>query len=183
MNTRSAFVIAGVWALAVAVAVHTLQFPGSVPDFAKATGGGILLDAVPAFSADEVYERLESYGASGRRNYLFRNVTVDVLLPLSVVPFLFLFMRRGLKRASLAPMARIFLLSVPLVYVAFDLVENGSVVMLLSQYPARVDALAASLPYLTIVKRLASIAALIAPVVMFGVAYVRQKGSARPSAA
>jgi hypothetical protein len=95
MTTRTVFTAAIIWALFVVVAVHFLDFPGSVPDFQRASGGGKLLDATPAFSATGVYDRLGGYGADGRRNYSFRNVTVDVLLPLSVLPFLFLFMRRA----------------------------------------------------------------------------------------
>jgi hypothetical protein len=84
MTTQKTFVIAGVWALLVVLAVHFLQFPGSVPDFTRASGGGVLLDASPAFTPDATFERLAAYGEAGRQNYSFRNVTVDVLLPLSV---------------------------------------------------------------------------------------------------
>lgn len=73
--------------------VHALDFPGSVPNFRNRSGGGILLDIKPAFSEAGVYERLDSYGEEGRRIYSFRNATVDVVLPLSLLPFLFLFMR------------------------------------------------------------------------------------------
>ena len=48
MRTRKAFVIAGLWAFLIVVAVHFIQFPGSVPDFNRASDGGILLDASPA---------------------------------------------------------------------------------------------------------------------------------------
>jgi len=102
MRTRKAFVIAGFWAFLVVVAVHFLQFPGSGPDFNRASGGGVLLDASPAFTPDGIYERLDGYGETGRQNYSFRNVTVDVLLPMSVFPFLFLLIRRVVARFRLA---------------------------------------------------------------------------------
>jgi hypothetical protein len=101
MRTRKAFVIAGLWAFLVVGAVHFIQFPGSVPDFNRASDGGILLDASPAFTPDGIYDRLTGYGEAGRRNYSFRNVTVAVLLPLSVLPFLVLLIRRAL--AAYAP--------------------------------------------------------------------------------
>src|SRR5687768_4109014 len=67
-------------AMLVFLAVHFLNFPGSVPDFRRASGGGTLLDMTPEFSEDPLYARLTGYGEAGRANYSFRNVTTDVLL-------------------------------------------------------------------------------------------------------
>lgn len=175
MSTRKAFVIAGLWALLVVIAVHFLQFPGSVPDFNRASGGGILLDASPAFTPDGIYERLAGYGEEGRRNYSLRNVTIDVLLPLSVLPFLLLLSRRAFARYSPATVMRGFVLSLPVVYVVFDLLENASVLVLLANYPERMNVLAASLPYTTLVKRAASLLALGVPLVMLGLEFIRRK--------
>ena len=79
MTTRTIFLTALVWAVVVVLVVHFLDFPGSVPNFRQVSGGGTLLDASPAFTADSVYQRLGEYGDEGRRNYSFRNVTVDIL--------------------------------------------------------------------------------------------------------
>jgi hypothetical protein len=175
MRTRKLFVIAGVWAFLVVIAVHFLQFPGSVPDFARASGGGILLDASPAFTPDGIYDRLAGYGEVGRQNYLFRNVTIDVLLPLSVLPFLFLLIRRAIARFSFSRLVTGLFLSIPFVYVGFDLLENASVLALLANYPVRVDVLAASLPYTTVVKRAASLFAVGIPLVMLGLQFLRSR--------
>ena len=175
MRTRKAFVIAGLWAVLVVVAVHFIQFPGSVPDFNRASDGGILLDASPAFTPDGIYDRLTGYGEAGRRNYSFRNVTIDVLLPLSVLPFLVLLIRRALARYALGPVLRGLLLSVPVAYVVFDLLENASVLALLANYPERMNVLAAILPYTTLVKRAASLFALGIPLAMLGFEFVRRK--------
>jgi hypothetical protein len=175
MRTRKAFVIAGLWAFLVVVAVHFIQFPGSVPDFNRASDGGILLDASPAFTPDGIYHRLAGYGDAGRRNYSFRNVTIDVLLPLSVLPFLVLLIRRALARYSLGPVLRGLLLSMPVAYVVFDLLENASVLALLANYPERMNVLAASLPYTTLVKRAASLFALGIPLAMLGFDFIRRK--------
>jgi hypothetical protein len=72
----------------------------------------------------ESYDRLAGYGAAGRQNYLFRNVTIDVLLPLSVFPSLFLLIRRAIARFSFSRLVTGLFLSVPFVYVAFDLLER-----------------------------------------------------------
>jgi hypothetical protein len=65
-------------------------------------------------------------------------------------------------------------LSVPFVYVAFDLLENASVLALLANYPERMDVLAASLPYTTVVKRAASVFAVGIPLAMLGFLFVRR---------
>lgn len=155
MRTRRAFVLAGLWAFLVVVAVHFLQFPGSVPDFTRASDGGILLDASPAFTSDGIYDRLAGYGEEGRKNYSFRNVTIDVLLPLSVLPFLLLLSRRALARYSPGTVIRSCVLA----------------------HPSRMcmNVLAASLPYTTLVKRAASLLALGLPLAMFGLDFVRRK--------
>lgn len=151
------------WAVLVVVAVHSLRFPGSVPDFVAASGGGMLLDATPAFAADEVHRRLTEYGEAGRRNYSFRNMTVDIVLPFSVLPFLILLAGRGATALSPRRAVAWILVSLPLIYLLFDLLENGLVLALLNAYPSRRDALAGVLPYVTIVKRAASLLAIVVP--------------------
>ena len=89
MRTHRTFFIALAWASLMAFVVHFLDFPGSVPNFREVSGGGTLLDALPAFTPDETYQRLAAYGEAGRQNYSLRDVTVDVLLPPSVLPFCF----------------------------------------------------------------------------------------------
>lgn len=173
------FITTGIWAFLVVLGVHFLQFPGSVPDFDRASGGGVLLDAQPAFTPDGVYGRLAGYGEEGRRNYSFRNVTTDVLLPVSLLPFLFLLTRRAVTSYSLSTFLRNILLSVPVAYVVVDLLENASVLALLAQYPERMNVLAATLPYTTVIKRAASLFAIGIPLAMLGFEWVRRKPLAR----
>ena len=160
-------------AILVFIAVHFFSFPGSVPDFRKASQGGVLLDMTPAFSEDALYARLAGYGAAGRANYAFRNVTADVLLPLALLPFLFLWMRRMLDRLSLSGAARAALLAIPVVYVLFDLVENGMVLALLARFPVRMQLLSLVLPYVTIVKRAASMLAIFVPLGILAFVFTR----------
>jgi hypothetical protein len=181
MTPRTIFVAALVWAVLVVIAVHFLDFPGSVPDFQHASGGGTLLDASPAFSSTGVYSRLDEYGEDGRRNYAFRNMTIDVLLPLSVLPFLFLMMRKAVMPFRFGQLLRAALLSLPVIYVVFDLLENSIVLVLLGNYPQRLDLLAVSLPYTTIVKRAASLLAMAVPLVMMGLNSVRSRAALRAS--
>lgn len=170
---RKLFVAAFLWAIFVVLAVHLLQFPGSVPDFERASGGGELLDVKPSFSVDATYSRLEQYGEGGRRNYFWRNLSVDVILPLSLLPFLYLLMRRASSRLSLGRMARASLLSIPLAYVGFDLAENALVLALLASYPHRLTTLAAVLPLLTVIKRVASLLTIFVPLLILAFAGFR----------
>lgn len=174
MSKRTTFIASLLWAVLVVVVVHFALFPGSVPDFQRASSGGVLLDASPEFTADGVYDRLAGYGDQGRKNYSFRNLTVDVFLPLSVLPFLFLLMRRAVARVAPGRTLVLVLLAVPLVYVMFDFLENSIVLVLLRCYPERVNLLAVSLPYATIVKRIASVVAIVVPLGLLGVSSIQR---------
>jgi hypothetical protein len=66
-------------------------------------------------------------------------------------------------------------LSVPVAYVVFDLLENASVLALLTKYPERMHVLAATLPYTTVIKRAASLFAIGIPSAMLGFELVRKK--------
>lgn len=175
MTKNGAFFLAMVWAFLVVGAIHFLDFPGSVPRFKQVSGGGVLLDVSPVFQVETTYQRLASYGQAGRESYAFRNLTVDILLPLSMFPFLFLFMRRALTSFQLAPGFRLFLLSFSFGYVLFDLAENAVVLAILNVYPERLQSLAVVLPYLTVVKRAASILALVVPLIIFTVKLFRRR--------
>ena len=175
MNSRILYVASLLLAVLVVFAVHSLDFPGSVPNFERLSGGGVLLDVKPSFSEEMTYQRLSEYGDEGRQNYVFRNLTLDVVLPLTVFPALFLLMWNALKRFSFGRIARVFLFSLPYLYVAFDIIENGTVLTLLGYFPDRMHLLAGILPYITVVKRSASLLALAIPLVIFGVALIQRR--------
>jgi hypothetical protein len=88
-------------------------------------------------------------------------------------------MRGALDRLSAGRIARTFLLAAPIIYVVFDLLENGAVLALLANFPARMHLLAGVLPYLTIIKRSASMLAIIGPVIIFGFAVIRTQWTQR----
>ena len=175
MKNRALLAFASLLAVIVVFAVHSLDFPGSVPDFVRSSAGGVLLDVKPSFSEEAIYRRLTDYGERGRSSYAFRNRTVDVLLPLAVFPALFLLMVHAAGRFSFGRGTRALLYSLPFVFVIFDFAENGVVLALLAYFPDRAPLLAAILPYLTVVKRIASLLALAIPLVMFIVALVRAR--------
>lgn len=175
MTSQRTFLLAFAWAFLIVFAVHVLDFPGSVPNFTKVSGGGTLLDALPAFTPIQTYQRLAAYGEAGRQNYSFRNVTVDVLLPLSVFPLLFLLARRALTRVPMRRVLGTLLLSLPFVYVTFDLLENAAVLGLLAHYPEHLVLLASTLPYVTMIKRAASLLAVALPMSLLTFQFVRRR--------
>jgi hypothetical protein len=175
MRKLSPFVLAVTAAVLVVFAVHFLDFPGSVPRFKEVSGGGTLFDASPAFTVGELYQRLTDFGENGRRSYRSRNVTVDVLLPLSLLPFLCMLMLKAVKPLRLNRFVRLSLLGLPLAYVILDLAENAAVLVLLNNYPERMELLAAILPIITLSKRAASLLALVVPLAMIGIRLLRTK--------
>lgn len=177
MDNRYRLSIALIVAVSVFVPVHFFNFHGSVPNFRQVSGGGELFDVKTASSQDDLYTRVAGYGEEGRRNYAFRNKTVDVALPFSLLPFLVLLMLRGLKPFPFNRPTRLALVAVPFLYVLFDLAENGSVLLILEQYPDRASAFETILPYLTLIKRTAVVAALLVPLGLMG--YSRHKQAAR----
>ena len=175
MTKRTRLVFATVLAVIVVFAVHAVDFPGSVPRFEKLSRGGVLLDAVPSFNVDDVYRRLSDYGEQGRASYSFRNVTVDVLLPLSVLPLLFLLARLADPGVQRKHLLRGLLLALPFAYVLFDFAENAQVLFLLDSYPRRMEVIAGVLPYVTSVKRLASLLAIFVPLSILVFRFLRAK--------
>lgn len=160
MNSSRVFYGSLFWALLVFICVHFLHFPGSLPDFREASGGGTLFDNDIAWTPEELYQRLGSFGERGRDNYVFRNLTVDMLLPLSLFPFLYLWMRRSIRDLESIPL-RQGLLALPWAYLLFDVIENLIVLALILNFPLQMPILVAVLPYATLLKRLGVFASLI----------------------
>ena len=67
------------------------------------------------------------------------------------------------------------LLSLPFVYVLFDLLENATVLRLLANYPERLVLLATALPYMTMITRVASLLALAIPVSLLAFQFLRRR--------
>ena len=179
MTKNSTLAFATVWAFLVVFAIHFLDFPGSVPRFRELSNGGILLDQVPSFTVEATYQRLSDYGEEGRQSYAFRNLTVDMLLPLSVLPFLLVLMLRAVTSLHSNRFLRVLLISLPFTYVLFDFAENVVVLVLLNNYPERLHFLAGILPYVTSVKRAASVLALFVPLAIIGMRFLLARRNRR----
>ena len=150
-------------AIAAFVATHLLSIPGSVHQLMAATGGLPIFDMQPSFSPDEVYERLVAFGANGRALYSRTLVTTDVVFPLCVLAFLYLFARYIAQRTGAPAPLRLLLLALPFAYFLADMTENATIYLLLSDFPQRHETAAGGLGYVTLIKRVTQIAAILLP--------------------
>lgn len=115
---------------------NALAFP-LIGDQLEAISGYRLLDASFNYSPQEVFSRLDAYGASGRLLYLISSWSVDFVYPilytLLLAFLLTLFLRRSLPPNH--PLQRLNLL--PFGMMLFDYIENGFIAILLVAYPAQ----------------------------------------------
>jgi uncharacterized membrane protein YhaH (DUF805 family) len=145
-------------ALTTVFVIHAGNFPGSVPRFRQLSGGE-LFDTKIAVSSKDVLQRIEGFGDKGRAEYLFRNVTTDIALPLSVIPMLIVCTRQWRNRLR-SRILQISFAFAPLVYLVFDLAENLVVYLLIAKHPDFNETSAEILPWLTIVKRIGAFTSL-----------------------
>lgn len=159
------FIVSLVIAGISVILIHFVDFPGSVPNFRRISHGGQLLDTFPAYTIDELYNRIEEYGEEGRATYLFRLWSIDILLPLSVFPFLLLLGRFGLGSAFFHRSIRFLVFCFPVIYVIFDLCENALLYFTIANFPQRIE-LASAITVITLIKKAGYIAAVISPMLL-----------------
>ncbi len=150
-------------ALVIFVLTHFAPIPGSLRDLMSVNGGHAILDQQPEFSTEGVYERLTAFGSDGRALYQRFLLTTDIVFPLGLLVFLFLFARFGAERFDGWRALPRLLPLVPVLWFAFDMMENLSIVALLRDYPAQNDVIASNLGLVTLAKRYALGLSLLAP--------------------
>lgn len=159
-------VLAGLAAALLVFAItHFTPLPGTLHDVTTNNGGHKILDLDPAFSSDGVYQRLSSFGETGREAYLRMMLGMDLLFPVAFTAFLSLLALYTVGRRRPRPSVRLLLLSLPFGYLVPDLAENLSIAWLIQDYPNRHDGLASALGYITALKRTCMYAALSLPLV------------------
>jgi hypothetical protein len=149
--------------LAVFILTHFAPIPGSLKDLMSVNGGHAILDQQPAFSTQAVHDRLDAFGTDGRALYQRFLLTTDVVFPLSLLAFLLLFARFSREKSGNRQVLRTLLPLVPVIWFAFDMMENLSIVALLADYPAQNDFIASYLGLITLAKRYALVASILTP--------------------
>lgn len=144
---------------------HFATFPGSLEHFKKVTNDQQLLDLKPEFSTQGVYERLGSFGEEGRAAYLMLVPTIDIIFP--ICAFIFFLMLGQLARENYrqALYSRSYWI-LPSIYLLMDFLENTLVVLMLVNYPERMDSVASVLGFISVTKRIFMILSLCVPLLL-----------------
>ncbi len=127
MTSGRSVLIALLIALVIFVLTHFAPIPGSLADLTSVSGGHTILDQQPAFTTPAVYDRLDAFGEEGRRLYQRFLLTTDIVFPLGLLTFLFLFARFSAARFVSTPALQVLLPIIPLVWFGLDMVENLSI--------------------------------------------------------
>jgi hypothetical protein len=152
----------------ILVVTHAATFPGSLAHLMQVTHAQPILDLKPSFSSAETYQRLQDFGIDGRLAYLQTMLTIDTIFPISAFVFLFLLGRYAASRMRLSSSQARMLKALSIAYLALDFLENLTVVMLLVNYPDRIDVLAANIGFLSVGKRVSMFAAFGVPLLLLG---------------
>ena len=151
---------------------HFLKFPGSVGYLREITHGQNTLDLQASFSSVETYQRLEAFGEVGRQMYMRTMLTVDLIFPVSMFIFLFLFSKYASQRWGLKPSFGKALSSLSIAYVTLDFLENLTIFFLLSNFPNRLEFMGSYIGFLTAGKRISMMGAIFIPVILLVVGKV-----------
>lgn len=121
--------------LALDVFFNAVVLPQQMTQMQATSGGTGPIDLLLFYTPAKVYAMIESYGAVGRADYRFFELTGDILYPIVYTLFFSLAMtwlfQRGLSSDSKLHRLNV----VPLGAWLFDLLENICIVSMLSIYP------------------------------------------------
>jgi uncharacterized integral membrane protein len=112
---------------------------GWVESFSKGTG---FIDMLFSYSPDQVSTMIGSYGEAGRAVYLTFTSTADMLYPVVYSVFFGLLLTVLLRRGFSASSRFQLLNLLPFGAMVFDWLENANILILLSQYPSRLEGIA-----------------------------------------
>ncbi len=100
---------------------------------------GLPLDLMFHYSPDQAYNLIESYGPIIRHSYAINALTLDVIYPLTYSLMLAVWLSMLLKGQS---RLNCVILTLPFFILLFDLLENSGIVVMLANYPQRLDSIA-----------------------------------------
>ena len=119
---------------------------------AEAYSGGTSPDTSYIYSARDLYQMAEDYGAEGRAAYIYARFTFDLIFPLAYLLFLTTsiswLLARGLAETSRWRLLNLF----PFAGAVFDYLENISTSLVLGRYPSQTPVVDVLAPVFTLVK-------------------------------
>lgn len=86
------------------------------------------------YTASELYEIAESYGEEGRRVYIEKRFSFDVIWPLAYGFFFVVFIQYGVDKMRLNRLKHAYVL--PIIAVVFDYLENIMTSVVMYRYPS-----------------------------------------------
>ena len=140
--------------LVAMLAINQLDFPGSVP-YMRRVSGNTYLDMQGFYTAARAYQLLDAFGPEGRRLQLLLATTFDALFPAIAGAFGAVAITWSFRRAFGGP-SRLALLA--LVAATLDYLENLAIIVLVKEYPRRLDFVAQAAGVFTGLKGVAYLA-------------------------
>lgn len=139
-------------ALVVFVLFTALVLPRQAREAEASSGNTGSPDTSLFYTAGELYEWAEEYGAAGRTAYVRARLTFDVVWPLVYTLFLTTALSWLMARAFAAGSGWRRANVVPLLGMLFDFAENGSTSLVMARYPAATPVVDTLAGVLTLVK-------------------------------
>lgn len=143
------------WATLIGLVVFVLFMIFVLPAQAQKAedySGGISPDTSYVYSANDLYQMAEAYGAEGRAAYIYARFTFDLLFPLAYLFFLATsvswLLMRGLAERSHWRLLNLF----PLAGAVFDYLENISASLVFGRYPSPTPIIDVLAPVFTAIK-------------------------------
>jgi len=107
------------------------------------------LDLMFSYSAEEAYQQIEAYGPTVRHNYAISALTLDVAYPLTYSLMFSVWLTLLIKgKSKLVCTIRML----PFVVLLMDLLENSGIVIMLLNFPTRLDSVATATSVATSLK-------------------------------
>ncbi len=143
------------WVTLIGLAVFVLFMIFVLPQQsqkAEAYSGGTSPDTSYIYSAGDLYQMAEAYGADGRAAYIYARFTFDLVFPLAYLFFLTTsiswLLARGLAEMSPWRLLNLF----PFAGAIFDYLENISTSLVLGRYPSQTPVVDVLAPVFTLIK-------------------------------
>lgn len=135
--------------ISIFIATHVLPFFGGAKALSIISNGKPLFDQRPVFTNLEFYHRLNYFGEAGREMYQRFTYTVDIIFPLALLSFLILLTGFIANRNSFSKKVYFRLLTIPILWFLFDMIENSILFFLIGQFPIQYEFLSANLGIVT----------------------------------
>lgn len=153
--------------LLVFITTHFYEVPYGSKQISRLLDGQEIFDKKPIFTSQAVYAKIASFPEFGIEAYKVFTYTIDIIFPISFFFFLFTLAQFIVRRVKIPTLLQSSIVILPVFWIASDIIENGIIYSLLSNYPHRLDVLAEMLGYVSSVKFGLLFLSIIAPLTSF----------------